>query len=378
MLNTILKSVGSGCQRILPNWDKAVMTITLRTEIMKTRFLGTGFFYNNGMNMLKQILMTVVDNDMMELKSDFQRYVQKVDPIVPSFRVMYDPVYNARVSKNLFTYDPRITEIIMNVSMEKPLTDLPMDRPWDYWKDLCPIRVIYHDSRELVSNIYRFAVDFHHDTPSCVIYSLDLNMLIMMYAKYLDYSKSIGFIGTVEDFLQSHVLIKWFDDLRRIWLTNILKDIVTDKFDQNKYSSDEFVAPLTMLKTMSADMYRLMDDARHKAISIGDFCKTKWFGDYSLKYWLDELNMNIRVPSLRQYKWVEFVATLPYASFVMDTILTIGRQDTNLLIRNLLFDLHQYKNQNICSSILNPEYRSMCQDELDRLLKRVTDTDRPL
>lgn len=378
MLNTILKSVGSGCPRVLPNWEKAVMTITLRTEIMKTRFLGTGFVYTNGMNMLKQILMTVVDYDMLELSSDFQRYVEKVDPIVPSFRVMYDPVHNARMSKNLFTYDQNIPEIIMNVSMEKPLSDLPMDKPWDYWKDLCPIRIIYHDSRELVSNIYRFAVDFQHDKPHCVIYSIDLNMLIMMYAKYLDYSKSVGLLGTVEDFLQSHVIIKWFDDLRRIWLTNILKDIVSDNFEYEKFKADQFVAPNTMLKTLASDMYRFMDDARHKAISIGDFCKTKWFGDYSLQYWLDELDLNIRVPSLRQYKWVEFIGTFPYASLVMDTILTIGRQDTNLLIRNLLFDLHQYRNQNICSSIMNPDYRKMCQTELDRLIKRVTDTDRPL
>ena len=121
---------------------------------------------------------------------------------------------------------------------------------------------------------------------------------------------------------------------------------------------------------------RLLEDAKHKNVSIGDFCRTNWFGDFSLKYWLDELNMNIRVPSLRQYKWVEFISTLPYASLILDTMLTIGRQDTNLLLRSLLFDLHQYKNQNICSNILNLKYRQICQCELDRLINSVTNTNR--
>ena len=376
MLNTILKSVGPGCPKVLPNWDKAVMMISLRTELMKTRFLGTGFFYSNGMNMLKHILMAVVDYDMMELKSDFQRYVMKVDPVVPSFRVMYDPISSSRVSKNLFTTNPNTLELIMNVSMETPLTDLPMDQSWEHWKDLCPIHVIYHDSRELVSNIYRFSIDFKYDNPNCIIYSIDLNVIIMMYAKYLDFCKSTGLVGTVEDFLQNHIVIKWFDDLRRIWLTNILKDIVKEDFDPERYSSDEFVAPKTVLKTLAVDLRRLLEDAKHKNVSIGDFCRTKWFGEYSLKYWLDELNKNIRVPSLRQYKWVEFIATLPYAGMILDTMLKMGRQETNLLTRSLLFDLHQYRNQNICSNIHNLQYRQICQNELDRLINNVTNINR--
>lgn len=374
MLNTILKSVNAGCPKVLPNWDKTVMTISLRTEIMKTRFLGTGFLYNNGMNMLKHILSTIVNQDMMNMSSDFSRYVERVDPMVPSFRGLYDPVYNARQSKNLFTMSPNIPELIMNVSMDKPLSSLPMDKPWEYWKDLCPIHVIYHDSRELVSNIYRFAIDFQHLAPTCIIYSIDLSMLSMMYAKYLDYSKSVGIVGTIEDFLQAHVVIKWFDDLRRIWLTNILKDVVANDFEPERYATDGFVAPKAMLLTLASDMHRFMDDAKRKAMSIGDFCKTKWFGDYSLKYWLDELDMNIRVPSLRQYTWLEFVATLPYAKLVLDTILAIGRQDTNLLTRSLLFDLHQYKNQNICSNILNADYRKVCESELDAMITKITNT----
>lgn len=373
MLNTILKSIGSGCPRVLPNWDKAVMTISLRTEIMKTRFLGTGFFYSQGMNMLKHILSIVVTQDMLNMPSDFNRYVERVDPLVPSFRVMYDPVYNARPQKNLFTTDPNTPEFIMNVSMDRPLSSLPMDRPWNDWKDLFPVRIIYHDSRELVSELYRFTTGFKYDKPKFIIYSIDAYMLCMMYAKYLSYSKSIGMVGSIEEFLQDHVVVKWFEDLRRIWLTNILKDIVADNFEPNRFYSDEFVAPKAMLKTIAADTYRMMDDARHKNVSIGDFCRTKWFGEYSLKYWLDELNMNIKVPSLRQYKWLEFLCTLPYAELIIDTILAIGRQDTNLLIRNLLFDLHQYKNQNICSNILNPYYKTECQKKLDDIINRVTD-----
>ena len=371
MLDTILKCIGPGTPKILPNWDKAVVTISLRTEIMKTRFLGTGFVYNNGMNMLKHILSVAVNQDMLDMRSDYERYVARVDPIVDSFRGMYDPVYNARQMKNLFTLDPTIPEFIMNVSMEKPLTSLPMDKPWEYWKELTPVHVIYHDSKELVSEIYRFAVQFKYQRPSCVIYSIDLPMLIMMYAKYLDYTRSVGIESSVEEFLQDHIVVKWFDDLRRIWLTHILQDVASSQFDYKTYRTDEFVVQRSILKTIAEDLYRFLEDAKRKAIGIGDFCRTKWFGETSLYYWLEEMKLNIQLPSLRQYKWLEFITTLPYASLLLNMMYTINRQDVNYLQRNLVYELHMYQNQNICSNILNSDYREVCKKTLNDVIECV-------
>ena len=375
MLNTILKSIISGSPRVLVNWDKAVVTIKLRTEIIKTRYLGTGFIFNPGTNMLINILQNIIYNNpgLRSCKSDYKRYVEVIDPQIAIYRNYFDPVYLAQQTKGIFCWDKNIPEYILNVSMDKPLSTLPMDKPWEYWKDLVPIHVIYHDSRELCTNLLKLQLKFEKDPPHAIFYSIDLTMLIFMYLKYMEYMESFSKEPSVHDFLQQYVLVNWFDDLRRIWLFNILKDAAHNDFKYEKFKADELVAPNTMLKTLKADLSRLFDDARKKAVSLGDICATRWFGDTSLTWWLNELNTNLQVPPLRQYKWLSFASTLPYAEFMLDILLLIKRNDINPVVRNLLFDLHQYHNQNICSNIQNPEYRAEVSKQLKRMITRIED-----
>lgn len=369
MLDTVLKVIPSGNPRAITNWDRYVMTIKLRTEIMKTRFLGAGFVYNNGTSMLSQILRTVITPTVLACKSDYKRYVEYLDPSVTTFRAMFDPVYTTRQVKNIFTENPKICEYILNVSMEKPLTDLPMDKPFKDWEDLFPVRVIYHDARELVTDLFRYQLNFKGTPPTHIIYSVDLVLLMFKYIKYVEYMESIGKAATVEDYLQRYVYINWFDDLRRIWLFNIIQDVVGNQYDTTKYIADELVSPKSAIDNVIPDIYRLINDARHKAMSISDFCATKWFGDISLRNWLHEMQYNLQLPNLRQYKYLEFLSSFSYAMFLIKLIVNIGRQDVNMLSRDLLFELHQYQNQNITMNIFVPELRRYIQQQLNETVE---------
>lgn len=369
MLDTVLKSISVGNPRAITNWDRYVMTLMLRTEIMRTRFLGAGFVYNNGTSMLAQMIRTVITPTVLACKSDFKRYVEYLDPSVTTLRAMFDPVSNTRLVKNVFTEDPKISEYILNVSMEKPLTDLPLDKPLNYWEDLSPVRVIYHDARELVTELFRFQIPFKGTKPTHVIYSVDIVLLLFKYIKYHEHMKSIGKEPTVEDYLQRYVYAQWFDDLRRIWLFNILQDVVMKEYKTTKYTADELCAPKQMLDSVVLDIYRLIDDAHHKAISVNDFCSTRWFGNYSLYGWLKELQVNLQLPKLRQYKYLEFLSSFQYARFMVHLIIMIGRQDVSLLNRNLIFQLHQYQNQNITMNIFSPQLRATIKQMLDDTVK---------
>lgn len=369
MLDTVMKSLPSGNPRAITNWDRYVMTLKLRTEIMRTRFLGAGFVYNNGTSMLAQILRIVVTPTVLACKSDYKRYVEFLDPAVTTVRAMFDPVYTTRQVKNVFTENPKICEYILNVSMEKPLTNLPLDKPFKDWEDLSPVRVIYHDARELVTDLFRFQIDFKGTPPSHVIYSVDVVMLMFKYIKYVEFMQSLGKEPTVEDYLQRYVYNTWFDDLRRIWLFNILQDVVTKQYGKIKYPNNEICAPTQMLNDVVSDIYRLVDDAHHKAISAADFCSTKWFGDLSLYGWMKELQLDLQLPQLRQYKYLEFMSTFPYAKFIIDLIVMIGRQDVSMLSKNLLFELHQYQNQNITMNIFVPELRVKIKTMLEEAVK---------
>jgi hypothetical protein len=178
-----------------------------------------------------------------------------------------------------------------------------------------------------------------------------------------------GKTPTAEDYIQRFVCIHWFDDLRRIWLFNILQDVILGDFNINNFVADELVAPKTLLESVISDIYRLAADMRKKAIGIGDFCATKWFGDTSLMYWLNELQFNLQLPSLRQYTWLEFLCTFPYAMFIINLMVNIKRQDISMLGKNLLFELQQMQNQNITINIFVPAVRMKVQTLLNNTLE---------
>lgn len=366
MLNIILK-YASGQPQTINEWMRYVSTIELRTSIYKTRFLMGPFVYSPFVNLCKQILHDVSVADLLKSKSDYTKY-QQIYYLLGSYRGMFDPVYNVKSSGGLFTKGPT-ADYVLNVTRTSPMQSLPLDRSWDHWKELQPTHIIYHDSMELVTDLSSFSVEFKKYPASWMTCSIDLILLIFKYLKFVEYGLSTGVTTDIETYLQRYVVPGWFDDLRNIWLFNILNAMMFDHFHREDVYTDGTIAPLSGLLGVAPDIHRIQAEAQQKTMLFGEVLVTEWFGNTrSLRSWIKEIHTDLSVPELRQYAHLRFLEEFPYAAFVIRLNNLIRSRESTKVNRELYQLLKRYNDSNVYANLPQQQLRDKMSDEVCRLL----------
>ena len=369
MLESILQHIESGVGRQILNWHRLVNFINLKSEIWRTRFLRSGFVYNNGMNLLIHLLNDGMTPEVIDAKSDVDAYL-KCEAFARTCRNQYDPVYAQRHLLGYFVENRNVPEYILNCTCKSPMKRLPLDLAWGSdWEQLKPFRILWHDSKELNLDLWRMKIPFAQKQPTRMFYSLDLPMLLMMYRKYSQYYREQNQPYRPEEFLQNYVAYSWFDDLIRIWLTHMLTDMINLNFDAKDYKCPELLYSISTITTVYPEVRQIAVMANRRAISVGDIFATKWFGQQSLKGYLDELNQAITVPPFNQYTALEFIFMLPYYQFIINVMKSIDRMDIQYLARQLLYDLRMWQNRNIASALYDPMLKQSINQELAKMIK---------
>lgn len=366
MLNIILK-YASGQPQTISEWMRYVNTVELRTSIYKTRFLMGPFTYSPFVNLCKQILHDVAVLDLLKNRSDFVRY-QQIYYLLGTYRGMFDPVYNTKSSGGIFTKGPTV-DYILNVSQASPMQSLPLDRPWTYWKELQPVRIIYHDSLELVTDLSSFSIEFKKYPASWMVCSIDLILLIFKYLKFVEYGENTGDDTNIETYLQRYVVPSWYDDLRNIWLFNILNAMMFDRFNRDDVYTDGAIAPLSGLLGVTPDINRIQAEAQKKTLLFGEVLSTEWFGlNKSILSWIQEINKTLTVPILRQYSYLKFLEEFPYVAFTIRLNNLIRSRESAKVNRELYQALKRYNDNNIYVRLSQQNLRDKMSYEVSRLL----------
>ena len=368
MLETLIKCVSSGVGRQILNWTRFVNTINLKLEIFKSRFIRSGFVYTNGTNLLINILNGIDIEGYKKIDSDIKRY-NLLENYATQIRNKFDPVYSQKSLNGYFVEDRNVPEYILNCQCSSPLLNLPVGKDWEYWQSYKPMRILWHDSKELNMELWRYKIPFTYLTPSRMFYSLDVPLMLMRYIKYCEYCDDHGIKATPEDYIQDHIVYSWFDDLIRIWLTHIVIDMIEFKWDPNKYRSQDIITPVSALIPIYPEIRQIAMSASRKAISVGDVFATMWFSDYNMTSWLNEMKNNLVTPPFNQYIAIEFVMMMPYYRFILDVMKLIGRRDIETPARTILYDLRMHQQRNIGSAIYDGRLRSLINNELADLIK---------
>ena len=368
MLDTLLKCASSGIGRQILNWTRFVNTVNLKTEIFRSRFIRSGFVYTNGTNLLIHILNGINIEEYKLIDSDIKRYT-KLELYSDMIRNKFDPVYSQRSLSGYFVENREVPEYILNCQIESPLLNLPINKGWELWQSYVPMRIIWHDSRELNLELWRYKIPFNYLRPTRMFYSLDIPLLLMRYIKYCEYCTDHGIPATPEDYIQNHVVYFWFDDLLRIWFTRIIMEMIEFKWDPHNYRSQEIITPVSALVPIYPEIRQIAMAASRKAISVGDIFATMWFGDSNLHDWLVTMKTMITMPPFNQYLALEFVATLPYYRFILDVMKLIGRRDIETPARTILYDLRMYQQRNISSALYDGNLKTLVNKELAELIK---------
>ena len=370
MIDILLNCVGRGTGRQILNWRRFVDNVYLKMEIYRSRYLLAPFVYNKGTNLLINILKLFDINSLKEIDSDMSLY-SKAETYATQARNRFDPVYTNYELKGFFVDGSSVPEYILNTSCSSPFLTLPIGKDWTYWQDLRPMCVLWHDSKELNLTLWRQKITFFNLKPTRIFYSLNVPLLIMRYVKYSKYCDEHGLESSPENYVKDYVMYSWFDDLIRIWLTTVLTNMLEFKFYPYEYRSEEIITPIAALTNVYPEIKSIASQASVRALSIGDIFNTKWFKDQTLTDWMHWLKNNVVLPPFNQYVALDFISSMPYYRFIIDTMSVIGRRDIELPARTILYDLRMYKNRKIGSALYSGQLKSLVNIELDALLKKV-------
>ncbi len=370
LLPVILRILQPGNPRNIVNWDRYVLSLGLRTEPFKTRFTLAPFVHSPIAKLLMEMLLNIDIKFLLSIESDFDKYTSYLDPMMEEFRTLFDPVHNPTAYK-LFNgqLNSTVPTYLINVERDRPLHTLPMGEGWNKWSDIRTVRVLYHDAPELITDLNSFSIKFKGPEASRIIISIDISATLMKWLKYAKYCRDTNDEIRAETFIQNHIVGTWFDDLRRIWITNILIACMKGPLDINKFTSDQIIAPQNMMLSCINDIYRIISDAKSKNIRLNDFFATEWFGNYGIYAWMVTLQKEYSAPDLRQYTGIQFMSEIPYLNLIIRANNLIGTHDSAKMNRDLQYYIRRHTDANIFNNILNPQLREQLKTEYTDLLE---------
>ena len=373
MLNYLLKLIPNASARQIVNWNRFVTILKLRTEVLRSRFLIAPFIYTSGNNMIIRMLNSIPIKELESLSNDYQRYTQIIYPMVTQHRMMFDQVYSGKLKTSYFTKNPNVTEIILNVSMNNPLSTMPMDWDWYRWQEQKPIRVIHYDSLELITDLTAFRLEFNKSNPpSRCVYSIDTSLLFLKYWKYVSHNQNIGESYSVEEFIQQYIFNTWFEDIRNIWLFNIVAKMLFEEFDASEITTDPLIQISSMIPSLKKDLNSIVALCNKKTIGIGDIVATDWLDNTSIYNWMKEMTDATQVPDLRQYKSLDIIRTIPFIQFVIKLLHKVGRPDVVLVNRDLMYAVRRCRDMNVTAILHDPKLREVVKQELDDLYAQLS------
>ncbi len=306
MLKLILNDLQSGKPRSIPYWNYLQNSMDVRQNYWRNRYNNSAEQEHKGTYILKNILGQLNINDLMNRKNDYDTYLFDVVPMINGVRTIFDPVWSTNNFFNCFSHGPNpITDVFLNCSYRLPLTDLPMNTPYEYWRNLSPLNVVYYDSLEFVERIDNVRLDFQKPV-NYVVWGLNVPLLIMKYIKWMRYYANTLHQPeeSVKHFLKYEVFRLIFDDLINVWTLNIITDslIKFPNIDRNAHSW------FSGFKYAMNDIYTLGGNLNNGAITAGDFCATTWLANHqSITEYIKLINRNIFLPELRQYYPIDFL-----------------------------------------------------------------------
>ena len=378
MLDILIDCAGSGTGRPILNWKRVVQNMKLKAEIYHSRFIEAPFIYSHGTNLLLDIL-NGVNVDDYKSTSSIARYMKAEAYANSSVRNKFDPVYSQRSLHGYFVNSSSTPEYILNCTMQSPILGVNFNAGWDVWHDVTPMRILWHDSKELNLALWTtLKMPFTRMPPTRVFYALNVPLFVCKYIKYVEHCESMGTQPTKTEYIKDHIVYSWFDDLIRIWLTHMAIDMINSEWDQSQYYSDSsIITTVASFASAYPEVKQISRMAARQALSIGDICATKWFDTYSMSDWLKWLKANIAVPPYNAYTALQFISLMPYYKFILATMSFIGRRDIEIPAKTILYDIHMYKNRSVGSTLREGNLRFLVNKEIDALEKMARKIARP-
>ena len=211
----------------------------------------------------------------------------------------------------------------MNAEYLNKFEEYPFDKPYVEWKKLRAVRLIHHDSLELVSDLHSWYIRFVKDIPSYMLVSIDIRTLIFKWVKYVEYCRYIDQEPDDLDFLKTSEIVHWHDDLFNIWLINIINKYLQLRFldeeDNHGFTvhTDSYIIREEQVQYAFDDLARFIDLAQDGSVRVQDILDTRWINNHTVTEMIKMQQEQVALPEIRQYRWLDIIRWMPYLRMIL-------------------------------------------------------------
>lgn len=198
-----------------------------------------------------------------------------------------------------------------------PMMDLPlMSYEYMEWDKVVPIKIHYHDSLELVSNLVTDPrVRFKKDRASIGIVTIDIIALILKFVNYIDNLNESNIVpGLMRTFLKEEVFIHFHDDIIEIWLLNLINEIMSCESEKEVSKLSKYYKSNGLMfadfENYFMDLFRNIQDMKEGKINPIQILNAKLLLNRSILDKVKEDMNNLKVRELRQYMHNQFAIDL--------------------------------------------------------------------
>lgn len=325
MISRILEVIPDGNMKYPLRYRRMLRLMHSRLDYLRFKFLSGGVVRTKGVNMLRTLLLNADLNEIDAYPDDASRYVNYIKFYKDQYDQMFDPVVSGAFKTNYFVKSvgayAAIPEIILNVDVKDPVTDLPFGQEFDRWQEMRGIKIVYHDSLEIVEDMRSMIAVFKNDTPTFVCIALDVATLLFKYYKYWKNCQINGIKCDVDEFLKRYEYAHFFEDIFECWTMNVLKADLGNyeapiEAKAKAVTVPQRVATDNVLLELFSGLDEYIDLVKNNNIKIGDFFATPWMVDGTYLDRIHLLQKTCVFSPRRNYRWCEGLLWLPYVELI--------------------------------------------------------------
>lgn len=261
---------------------------------------------NSVLDAFDMILGAVDYDQLRSMSSDYDRYNRYIEDMEPIFIQMLMDNRYTKVWTDAMVESRNVIESVVPINCTNYFSSLPMNKPFDKWLEIYPLRVIAHDSLEYTINVDDDRITFRKDPPGFVLFGIDIPTLIL---KYFHYQEENPGDDNRNIFLHRHVTVGLMYDLQDLWVRNRTAELIKGQptaLDPNNYpydstynyigqQYDRLVESVAMIKELLSNGNMIPKDALNSLAMPGPVYYSDW-----VKTRLDTMVTRQE----RQYLWI--------------------------------------------------------------------------
>jgi hypothetical protein len=268
---------------------------------------------SRGIKHINGLLLRADLRYVMSKQTDLNRFLA----IDKEYKSMYsDMLRQYPIYRNMFVDESDIAEVILYTDSYDLIETLPIGSDnWDNWKILTPINILSVNSLEFTSNVENSKITYDLDTPSEIVLSINIPMLLNMYVKYRTIFKKEFELRTDNSlFIYRYCIVPMIRTLLMAWNLNMITEIIDSIFSFNtrfNYTPSVEKKSYYGFTYMNRYLYKLSEltfDLKKGKITPSQFINTVRISDTeTLAQYFSRLPVEFYIQDTSMNSWLSFV-----------------------------------------------------------------------